>query len=63
MTGELPAQICTELVLLKQSQRGSNPCLHLERAERIVAARSSRSQGMSFRQVKEPVAETSPGDL
>ena len=32
----------------EQSQRGSNPCLHLERAERIMAARLSQSQGMSF---------------
>jgi hypothetical protein len=37
-----------------QSQRGSNPCLHLERAERIVASEFIRSQEMPFQQVKSP---------
>ena len=41
----------------EQSQRGSNPCLHLERAERIVEARPSRSQGMSFWQVKTAILD------
>jgi hypothetical protein len=34
----------------EQSQRGSNPCLHLERAERIVPACPSRCRVMSFLQ-------------
>jgi hypothetical protein len=42
---------------IEQSQRGSNPCLHLERAERIVEARPSRSQGMSFWQVKTAILD------
>ena len=32
----------------EQSQRGSNPCLHLERAERIVAAELTQSHDVAF---------------
>jgi len=36
----------------EQFQRVSNPCLHLERVERIVARRPGRSHGVPFLQIK-----------